>query len=143
MNFRMMVRVFLIVILAASVPLAGSAQNAILVQQYQGVNYVSGGVGEDERHALESLGKEFNLKLTFALKSGQYLSDVNVRIVDSQGTLVLTATADGPLFYANLAPGTYSVEAGGFGESYRQSAKISGRQQTRLIFYWPASAAGS
>lgn len=143
MNYRITAGVFLIGVLSCGVPLAGSAQDATLVQQYQGVNYVSGGVGEDERRTLEALGKEFNLKLMFALKSGQYLSDVSVRILNSQGTLVLTATSDGPLFYADLEPGSYSIEASGFGETYRQSVDISGRGQRQLDFFWPNSAAGS
>ena len=63
-------------------------------QEYQGIPYLSGGVGVDEREAIAAMGKDYSLKLMFAIKGGEYLSDVKVEISDSIGKKVLEAVAD-------------------------------------------------
>jgi hypothetical protein len=60
-------------------------------KDYQGIPYVSGGVGVDEREAFVAMGKDYSLKLMFAIKSGEYLSDVKVEISDSIGKKLQTA----------------------------------------------------
>jgi hypothetical protein len=77
----------------------------------QGFPYVSGGVGADERAALEERGKAFNVKLAFAEQRGPYLADVNVMIVDGQGAEILSLASAGPWFYIQLPPGRYNVKA--------------------------------
>ena len=77
----------------------------------QGFPYVSGGVGSDERAALEERGKAFNLKLAFAEQRGPYLADVNVMIVDGKGAEILSLASAGPWFYIHLPPGSYNVKA--------------------------------
>jgi len=77
----------------------------------QGFPYVSGGVGADERAALEERGKAFNVKLAFAEQRGPYLADVNVMIVDGKGAEILFLASAGPWFYIQLPPGRYNVKA--------------------------------
>ena len=77
----------------------------------QGFPYVSGGVGSDERAALEERGKAFNVKLAFAEQRGPYLADVNVMIVDGKGAEILSLASAGPWFYIQLPPGRYNVKA--------------------------------
>jgi hypothetical protein len=77
----------------------------------QGFPYVSGGVGADERAALEERGKAFNVKLAFAEQRGPYLADVNVMIVDGKGAEILSLASAGPWFYIQLPPGRYNVKA--------------------------------
>jgi hypothetical protein len=77
----------------------------------QGFPYVSGGVGADERAALEERGKAFNVKLAFAEQRGPYLADVNVMIVDGKGAEILSLASAGPWFYIHLPPGRYNVKA--------------------------------
>ncbi len=62
-----------------------SADNDEVLQTSDGVSYVSGGVGLDSINRLNSLAAEFNLKLVFALRSGAYLSDVQVVVVNAAG----------------------------------------------------------
>ncbi len=74
-------------------------------------SYVSGGVGESERSDLHALSSQFNLHLMFATQgSGEYLSAVQVTILDANKAPVLSAESSGPWFYAQLPPGDYSVE---------------------------------
>ena len=107
------------------------------VQDYQGIRYVSGGVGEGERAALDALSGQFNLRLLFAMQgSGDYLADVRVNVVDSRGAVVLNASSNGPWFLVALPPGSYTVEVSAMDQTQRQSANIGGSSQSRLNFYW-------
>jgi hypothetical protein len=63
----------------------GNAYGDEIVQTAGGVSYVSGGVGTTSMDRLSSLTKDFNLKLVFALKSGNYVSDVKVTIANAAG----------------------------------------------------------
>jgi hypothetical protein len=92
-------------------------------------------VGLEERDALEAMAARFNLKLTFAMQSGDYVSDIGVRIADRAGNTVLETTAEGPLLYARLAPGSYSVQVSGAGQSFQRDVQVRGGQ-AQLGFYW-------
>ena len=108
----------------------------IQVQDYRGVRYTSGGVGESERAELNALSSQFNLRLLFAMQSsGDYLADIKVIIVDKRGETVLSAESNGPWFYAQLPPGTYTVEVSTPDQTQRQPVTI-GTRQSRLNFYW-------
>jgi hypothetical protein len=106
------------------------------------IRYVSGGIGESERAELDALSSQFNLRLLFATEgSGEYLSSVQVNILDAHGGPVLTAKSKGPWFFAQLPPGDYSLEVTPTGlrgqdETQRKTFKVDGSGQSRLDFYW-------
>jgi len=109
---------------------------SIEVKTYQGIPYISGGVGEEERDMLRQVEGDYNVKLLFAVKEGNYLSDVNVTIEDSQGKKILAAVSLGPLFYTKLPPGKYKVMAQVRGQTHQQVAEVNQHKQTQLQFYW-------
>lgn len=76
-----------------------------------GVSYVSGGVGLHDKAQMESMQKDFRLKLMFAAASGPYLANVAVTITDKAGTTVLSTTTEGPFLLVNLPAGSYTVNA--------------------------------
>jgi hypothetical protein len=113
-------------------PPGGSLQ----VRDYQGIRYVSGGIGLSGREELNALSPQFNLRLMFAIHgTGSFLADVGVRILDSGGAVVLDAKSEGPHFLAQLPPGRYTVEASARDQTQRQTAQV-GARQTRLNFFW-------
>jgi hypothetical protein len=66
------------VAVARDAPLAGGLQQ---IQSDQGIRYISGGVGENERTARDALSNQFNLRILFAMQnSGEYLAGVQVNI---------------------------------------------------------------
>ena len=95
--------------LAALAPVAGA--NDAIVQSAGGVTYVSGGVGAESIDQLTAIAKDFNLKLVFALKSGDYLSGVRVAIANTAGKSMLSTTTDGPWLLTKLPAGNYQVVA--------------------------------
>lgn len=81
-----------------------------------GVVYVAGGIGDAQQAALQKVTGGYTLRLTFARpQSGTYLADVRVRIDDAAaagtGSMLLDATATGPMLFARLPDGRYQVHA--------------------------------
>ncbi len=128
--------IVLITVCAANQAAGDGSVLPIEQSEYKGISYVSGGIGSDEREKLTVIGKNYSLKLVFAIKSGEYLSDVKVEISDNIGKKVLDAVADGPWFFANLPPGKYTVTVTMMGKEKQNKINIiKDQKQTILRFY--------
>ncbi len=113
-------------------------QSSIKPQSQGEVTFVSGGIGEDEQHAMQAMRGDYNLNLLFSIQgSGEYLSDVKVQVADSTGNTVLESVSDGPMLFAKLKPGRYAIAVDREGQVVRKKATISGTKRTSLIFTWP------
>ena len=77
----------------------------------EGTSFMSGGVGLEERQKMIAMARGYDLKLAFADRRGECLSDVKVTIDDQQGKQVLNTTTAGPWLYAELPQGKYDVKA--------------------------------
>jgi hypothetical protein len=100
-----------------------------------GIEYLSGGVGMDEREEMEAMAKEFNVKAVFAEASGDYVGNVMVKIAKAPGEKVLDATSDGPWFFAKLPPGKYSIKAVYKGIAKTQTID-AGQALKSVLFVW-------
>jgi hypothetical protein len=136
-KFRILVITLMVVCVWATATYAqGPESFPIHPKYYGGVPYLSGGVGLDEREALNQMGKDYNLKLSFAVTSGNYLGDVAVEIRESAGRVALEAVSEGPWFFSKLPPGRYTVVVR-YNEKTQQTAvQVSGKGQSVLNFYW-------
>jgi hypothetical protein len=112
---------------------AGSEE---VVQTAGGVSYVSGGVGTDSIDRLRSLAKDFNLKLVFALKSGDYVSDVKVTIGDAAGKTLLDTASEGPWFLAKLPAGSYRISATLAGNTVKRNIALDAAKLKVIDFRW-------
>lgn len=101
----------------------------------QGVAYMSGGVGINERHQMEERASGYNLKLVFDVRSGDYVSDVAVKVQNKVGQVLLDTTSDGPWFFASLPSGEYKVTADFNGRTIVQTVNI-GDPVRQVIFTW-------
>ena len=107
------------------------------IRQSGTVSYVSGGVSEEDRSALDPIAREFNLKLVFALRNGEYLSDTNVVVTSGRGQPVLEAKSEGPWFFAKLAAGQYQVSVTApNGQTQRKTVVIASKGLRTLDFRW-------
>jgi hypothetical protein len=104
-----------------------------------GIPYISGGVGVDERETLRQRGSNDNLELSFALRNKQYLGGADVVIKDSKGNKIFEAASGGPLLYARLPQGTYTVEATADGKTLTQAVHVPAKGQARVFFAWPGA----
>lgn len=78
-------------------------------QTKQGYGYMSGGIGTEERDAMGKEAGSYNLKLSFATTTGQYIMKAEVMIKDQKGQEIINTTS-GPWFYIKLPPGKYTIE---------------------------------
>jgi len=114
------------------------AESMIKPQTQGEVTFVSGGVGGDERNAMQAIRADYNLSLLFSVQgSGEYLSDVKVSITDSKGNTFLETVSDGPMLLASLKPGHYTVTADLDGQVAHKKAAVVGNKRTSLSFIWP------
>ncbi len=117
-------------------PAAGAAMNAPASipqpQQENGITFVSGGAGKDERQALEATGRAYNLKLTVATPDGKMVAPDTLKISDQAGKALLVTTPKGPLFFAKLPPGAYSVVATTAGQDVTRAVTVSSQGQEAI-----------
>ena len=113
------------------------AEPRLQVRMQNGVEYVSGGVSREEEDAITAMGRRFNLRLTLAQANGEYMGGAHVRIDNTRDHGMVDTESDGPLFFAKLAPGTYTISVSGEGEQYTKVVQITGAGQQQLSFVWP------
>jgi carboxypeptidase family protein len=128
--------------LAMSTAAVAQSQGASRVASGDKVSVLSGGIGADARDQLAAQAKSYNLKLIFALSSGEYISDVNVSIADAAGRKVADHTSDGPWMFAELPPGAYTVTASFNGKTETHKVTVGKQGQKVVDFRWP-TAVGS
>jgi hypothetical protein len=76
---------------------------------FENIRHISGGVGVEEREAMEESAGAYNLHLVFSKTPGSYVANVRVIIRDADGNEVLSAVSDGPWFLVKLPEGKYEV----------------------------------
>ncbi|WP_041656190.1 carboxypeptidase-like regulatory domain-containing protein [Azoarcus sp. KH32C] len=127
-----------LLILAVALPIqtARADEGPLPTQTYEGISFVTGGVGLEERDQINRIGRDYNLKLLFAERSGDYLGNVKVVVAKPAGKTVLEATADGPVLLARLPQGNYRVTVSADGKEQVRTAQVPAHGQASMIFRW-------
>jgi hypothetical protein len=85
---------------------AGGGEDALPPSStVNGITYVCGGVGSEEAERMKRAARDYDLMLTFATKTGSYVSDVQVAIADARGRSLLNTSCNGPIMLVNLPKG--------------------------------------
>lgn len=122
--------------------LAGAAGAQPALQSADGVRYASGGIGAGERDELVLMLPDYNLKLVAAAqKSGAFLADVRLVVLDARGGKVLETTLEGPWFVARFPPGRYTFELVHGGVTQQRSVTIPAQGRRVEYVYWADPAA--
>jgi hypothetical protein len=132
---RITAAVALLLASAALVPVAYTADEEA-VRSSGGISYVSGGVGAASTDRLSALAKDFNLKLVFALKSGDYVSGVDVTIADAAGKTLLKAKSEGPWFLTRLPAGNFKIAATLDGKTETRTVAVGAEKLRTVDFRW-------
>lgn len=96
------------------------------------VNFVTGGVGEDERAAIEAAKADYNVHITSARNDGAFVDDAYVTITTKAGEEVLEAMI-GPLLYVQLPAGSYVLEATARDQKKTHNFTITSAKKTANI----------
>ena len=117
-----------------------SAAQAIVIAPQtspNGIRWVSGGIGLEERSAIASLEDEYTLKIiTAAKRHTAFAADVRFAIRDASGATVLDEQAEGPWTLVKLSPGTYIVEVSSRGEMQAQKVTVGDGPRAQIAFYF-------
>lgn len=125
------------ILLGSSSFLTLAADNKETIAQTPGgISYVSGGVGDESIDRLNMMVSEFNLKLVFAMKSGEYVSDVRVVILDAKGRTVLETTSEGPWLLTRLPGGNYKIVASFAGKTQQRQVAVGAKKLSTIDFRW-------
>lgn len=100
---------------------------------------VSGGIGVSARENMRTQTPPHNVKMVFSLNTGNYLSDVQVKVTDSAGKTVVEEVSNGPWLYAQLPAGNYTATATYNGKSVTQRFSAGQSGVRTAHFRWPAS----
>lgn len=102
-----------------------------------GINFISGGIGEGERAEIRKAATDYTLKIVLSTTSGAYLGDIPVMIYDQSGKEVFKMDMGGPWLYVRLKEGTYTVKASHEGKEKKKTVQV-GRGLKVIMFHWPA-----
>ena len=116
------------------------APSALQAQQQGNITFVSGGAGEEDRAALQQVESQYNLRLMFAARSGDFLANVAVTLADARGGTVLDTIANGPIFYARVPPGRYRLTVTNQGQSQSRDISVGAAGAVRQDFYWATAS---
>ncbi|MGZ5131525.1 MAG: hypothetical protein ACXWJ1_09545 [Caldimonas sp.] len=110
------------------------------VQSAGGIDYVSGGAGEESRAAMARLQPDFPLRIVFSDRSGGYVVAGHVAVKNAAGVVFELDTA-GPMLLVKLPPGRYTIDATYSGTTERRSVEV-GREARTINWVWPVAPAG-
>ncbi|MFM0080749.1 hypothetical protein P0D72_18025 [Paraburkholderia sediminicola] len=116
---------------------------ALPAKQYRGIDYVTGGVGEDEAAALRAVASHYSMRARFTSSSGEFLSGVKVLLSQVNGALVFVATTDGPYLYAQIPPGHYRISAVSNGVERARDINVPPYGGVSVALTWPIGNPGS
>ncbi|KQV82297.1 hypothetical protein ASD15_09625 [Massilia sp. Root351] len=108
----------------------------------QEAEYITGGVGAEQREEMKAQRDQYNLLLTFADRNGEMQAGVAVTVRDRRGRTVLELPDAGPMVYAKLPPGSYRIIANVDGRQQVRSANV-GHGPREVSFHWAAEMASA
>jgi hypothetical protein len=128
----------------AGVVTGGTADGGIALQRdgkpaNASVPAVSGGVSVNARDAMRGSEQNANIKMVFSLDTGNYLSDVQVKVTDKSGRALIDDVSNGPWLFAKLPPGSYTAAATYNGKTVTQKFSVGKTGMRTTQFRWPAS----
>ena len=126
---------------AAALPLCAAAQ-PMTFQRSGDIAWACGGVGSDERRALDALRADASLEIVMVAGTrGEYVAGVQLAIAPASGrSPETTLLADGPTCLLKAPPGRYRVEATYHGASRSATASVTAKpgKPARVVLSFPA-----
>ena len=128
----------------AGVVTGGTGDGGIALQRdtksaNAGVPAVSGGVSVNARDAMRANEQNANIKLVFSLNTGNYISDVQVKVTDRSGRTLIDDISNGPWLFAKLPPGSYTATATYNGHTVKHNFSVGNSGMRTANLRWPAS----
>lgn len=117
---------------------SGQSGDAPTGRTADGVDYLTGGIGEDEAQAIRQMASNYSLRLTFTGSQGEYLADVSTEIYGQDGKRRFGAVSEGPFLFVRLPPGQYRVVVTSGGQSRTDTITVPARGSVARTMSWPS-----
>lgn len=103
----------------------------------------TGGIGLEERAALDAVRERYNLRIAFAEADGDYVAGVRVTLsAAADGTVHYAGETEGPFLFVRLAPGRYRMQASYAGLAQERLLEVGASQPQPYVYVrWPDGAA--
>ena len=112
-------------------------QTSLQQKQEGDVTYITGGIGDSEVDQLKSQEANYNFQMINSDPTGHYTADTDLVIQSKDGHEMIRVNDAGPLFYAQLPPGVYTVEATHDGRTETKTIRISAKgQPAKAVMIW-------
>jgi hypothetical protein len=121
---------FCVMLAAAQAQTSGAAAAPEVRHGGNGISYISGGAGEEERAAMAAQAQALPFKVVLSGPGGEYIAAETFTVTSAQGGEVLRVRDAGPIVMIGLPAGTYTLDASWKGKSERRSVKIGSGAQT-------------
>jgi len=108
------------------------------VQSAGGIDYISGGAGEEARQQIVAQSAGFLLRIVFSVTGGAYAVADRVEVAGAGGKL-FAVDAAGPLLAVKVTPGEYFIDVTAGGKSERRPIRV-GSQPVTLNWRLPDEA---
>ena len=108
-------------------------------QNFQGISYITGGVGEGETVAILAEAKQWPLLLEMSqIENGRgvWIFGASIKISNSKKQTIFEAQADGPYMLVNLVPGDYAIEATYQGAVQKRALSIRADSPQKISLFW-------
>lgn len=113
-----------------------AAAQELNVQQQGEAYFVTGGIGEAESNVLENVKQDYNLHLMSSEADGAFTGNSRIEIINSRGEQIVS-TESGPLFYANVPAGKYTVvQQMADGTQQTKKVTVGTKRPTNVHFVW-------
>lgn len=123
-----------VLLFATAMTVASAADLGVMETQRLGqIEFMSGGVGEDELAGMRALALDYNLKIVTATPSGAYLAGLDLAVTDAGGSLVLSTSTRGPLFYARLPEGRYVVKISAGSQVQERAVQVGSGTSPEIV----------
>lgn len=108
-------------------------------QSYSGVEYLAGGIGQDEARAMHAQKWKWPLSLEFSQHDGYgdaWITEVQLKINDDSGKLIFDIFCDAPQILVRLPAGMYEIVANYRGAIQRQKVQVTGKEVQQIYLSW-------
>lgn len=104
-------------------------------KQAGNIEFITGGIGDEERTSMEAVKNDYNLHVMSAGRDGAFTGSMTLTILDKENQQILQ-TDIGPLFYAKLPDGTYTVEGTHNNQTKSEKISLAKGKPAHIHFGW-------
>ncbi len=134
---KVLVTLALSCIMVAGLPAQGEEMSK--PKKYEHTTYLTGGVTETDSAAIRKHERDYGLQLFFSVDHKPTAAgEVKVKILNQALETVIEAVADGPLFFAKVDGGRYTVILDRGGDVKEKTFDLIGRRFGQFSFEWTA-----